>query len=778
LLVLRPSGVVFVWPPSGLVLGALVLVDRRLWPVILAGSTFGNAAADLQHGAGIGLAFVGATINAFEQALAATVVLRLSGPQMHFATLRDVGALVLGAAVISNSFTALLGAFVLQGYSQLSFWRGWVNWWAGDGMGMLVLAPVVLALTHAVRTRQRPSAATIAEGALVVAAVVTVAAFLLFGGGDSLSGLTSHAYIVFPLLMWAGFRLGAPGAAISMLALTGVVAWFAVNGALTLGTGPSELLGIYTYLSLASLSSLVPAAILSERAAAGRSLVESEGRFREIADFIDEAFFVADVTERKTLYVNKGWATIWGRPILDGYDPHIWFNSIHPDDRAAMSAAMQANAQGEPTTSVFRITRPDGEVRWLRGRAFPVKDEHGIVRRVAGVTADITELRHVEQRYIQAQKLEAVGRLASGVAHDFNNLLTVIIGEAGSFADSALTRESRDSLSAIKDAADRAAGLTRQLLSFSRRQIIEPRVFDLNVAVSDTSKMLRRLIGEHIGLDIRLAQQALGVLADRGQIEQIITNLAVNSRDAMPDGGTLIVTTEATNDEQLAFATDEGSQPPAMGWVALTVTDTGVGMSHEVLAHAFEPFFSTKGRTQGTGLGLATCYGIATQAGGRISISSTPGKGTSVRTLLPRVPVARSTTEPSSLPVQPHGTEHILLVEDDAAVRAITARLLTAQGYRVVEARDATSALHELSRAVKPLHLLLTDVVLPGVGGRELADIVTATRPEIKVLFVTGYTDDVVLKGKWSSDELAVLQKPFTSDQLGRRVRDVLDRKS
>jgi PAS domain S-box-containing protein len=779
LLTLRPAGVVFLWPPSGLVLGALVLLDRRLWPVVLAGSTLGNAAADFQHGASNGLALAGAVVNALEQVLAATVVLRVSGRDMRFATLRDVGALVLGAAVLSNALTAVLGSLVLRGYTHALFWRAWFNWWAGDGMGMLVLAPVVLTLTHAVRSRRRPSLSMVLEGALVLGAIVAIASLLLVGSGTAPRGLTSFAYLVFPLLIWAGIRFGAAGAAAGTLALTGVVAWYAVRGALPLSGGQAQVLEIYIYLSLASLSSLVPAAILSERAAATRSLLESEGRFREIADFIDEAFFVADVNERKTLYVNKGWSTIWGRPLQDGYDPLIWFEAIHPDDRALMAASMQTNAQGEATTNVFRILRPDGEVRWLRGRAFPVRDAEGVVRRVAGVTADITELREAEERFIQAQKLDAVGRLASGVAHDFNNLLTVIFGEADVVSDEvALPPQSRESITAIRRAAERAAGLTRQLLAFSRKQIIEPRVFDLNVAVSDTSKMLQRLIGEDIGLDIRLAREALGVLADRGQIEQVLTNLAVNARDAMPDGGSLTITTEAASDDVPRVESAANSQLPTLGWVAFTVADTGVGMTPDVLSHAFEPFFSTKGRAQGTGLGLATCYGIATQAGGRISISSTPGKGTAVRVLLPRVEVSSATTEPSSLPMQPRGSERILLVEDDTAVRTVTARLLAAQGYQVTQAKDATAALHELHRAQHSLHLMITDVVLPGISGRELADIVSKNWPETRILFVTGYTDDVVLKGKLISDELALLQKPFTSDALGRRVREVLDRKT
>lgn len=779
-LTLRPAGVVFLWPPSGLMLATLVLLDRRLWPFAAGGALLGNALADYQNGAGIGLAMAGSAVNAAEQILAATVLVRLGGRRMSLGALREVGALILGAVILSNGVTAMLGALVLKGYTKAAFARGWFSWWTGDGMGMLILAPVVLTWAHAIRRRERVSMGVAFEAVAVVLGVAVVTGLLLTPTASAASGLSSHAYVVFPLLIWAGIRLGPAVATTATLALAGVTAWFAVRAALPLaGAQSSQVLEVYTYLSLASLSSLVPAAVLSERSEAVRDLQASEGRFREIADLINEAFFVVDVIARRTLYVNPGWAAIWGRPMVDGYDPNVWFEAIHPEDRPAMASAMEANARGEATDNVFRIVRPDGAVRWLRGRAFPVRDASGAVRRVAGVTADITDLRDAEQRFVQAQKLEAVGRLAGGVAHDFNNLLTVILGETESVARGALSRENGESVSEIRRAAERAAALTRQLLAFSRRQIIEPRVFDLNGALTDTARMLERLIGEDVRLDMRVAAEPLGVVADPGQMEQLITNLAVNSRDAMPGGGTLILRTEAVfdPDDGARGMPDASVERPPLGWVALSVTDSGIGMSAETLAHAFEPFFTTKERGRGTGLGLSTCHGIVTHAGGRISISSVVGKGTTVRALFPRVAVSGATLSSSSPATEPHGTERILLVEDDLAVRKVTARMLGARGYRVLEAHDATAALHQL-HLVRPIDLLITDVVLPGVSGRELADIVRSTWPEIKVLFVTGYTDDVVLKGKLMSDNVALLQKPFTAEALGRRVREVLDRKA
>jgi CheY-like chemotaxis protein len=391
-----------------------------------------------------------------------------------------------------------------------------------------------------------------------------------------------------------------------------------------------------------------------------------------------------------------------------------------------------------------------------------VHDPSGAVYRVVGVTADVTDLRESEDRFHQAQKMEAVGRLAGGVAHDFNNLLTVILMETDVLDSTpGVAPEARESIGEVRRATQSAAALTRQLLAFSRRQIIEPRVFDLNAAVDDTSKMLRRLIGEDIRLDLRLAPGPLGVLADRGQIEQVLTNLAVNARDAMPRGGTLTVRTSV-----------EHSNP---GDITLEVSDTGGGMDAEVLAHAFEPFYTTKEMGRGTGLGLATCHGIVTQAGGRIEIISAIGVGTTVLVVLPRVELpAEPTAEPTATAF-PRGDESILLVEDETGVRQVTARILRAQGYQVLEARDGADALRQLAVHRTPVDLLLTDIILPGMSGRELAERIHDTRPEIPTLFASGYSDDVVLQERLIAHDAAFLPKPFTKESLVRRVRDLLD---
>jgi PAS domain S-box-containing protein len=765
LLTLRPAGVVFLWPPSGLMLGVLVLVDRRAWPALLVGSLVGNVGTDLQHGASIPLALAGSAANALEQLVGAHTLQRLCGRRVHLGSRRDVGAL-LTVIIGTNALTALVGAAVLVNYGTPTFWSAWFNWWTGDGMGMLIVTPVVLTWAHAVRTRDALTIRRAVEAAGSIAAVLVLAAYLLAPGDASVQALESHAYLVFPLVIWSGVRFGPWGSATAALALTFVAAWFGVQGDLPfdrVGRPPSaQVLEVYSYLALAAITSLIPAAILSERVDTERELRESESRFRQIAEYVNEAFFVVDLASRRTLYVSPSWATIWQRPLEEGYDPQLWFEAIHPDDRVAMQRAMEANARGEVTTTRFRIRRPDGSIRWLKGRAFPVHDPSGAVYRVVGVTADVTDLRESEDRFHQAQKMEAVGRLAGGVAHDFNNLLTVILMETDVLDSTpGVAPEARESIGEVRRATQSAAALTRQLLAFSRRQIIEPRVFDLNAAVDDTSKMLRRLIGEDIRLDARLAPGPLGVLADRGQIEQVLTNLAVNARDAMPRGGTLTVRTSV-----------EHSNP---GDVTLEVSDTGGGMDAEVLAHAFEPFYTTKEMGRGTGLGLATCHGIVTQAGGRIEIISAIGVGTTVLVVLPRVELpAEPTAEPTATAF-PRGDESILLVEDETGVRQVTARILRAQGYQVLEARDGADALRQLAVHRTPVDLLLTDIILPGMSGRELAERIHDTRPEIPTLFASGYSDDVVLQERLIAHDAAFLPKPFTKESLVRRVRDLLD---
>jgi PAS domain S-box-containing protein len=636
---IRPAGISVIWPPSGLMLAMLVLLDKRHWPAAVAGAFAGNVVADLQHHASLAVALEGSAVNSIEVMTAAWLLVRLAGPAISMGSLREVGALTIGAAVVSNAVTALLGAAFLRHVSGQPFWRAWFIWWAGDGMGMLIVAPAILTWAHVVRVRKRIRLGTAIEATLVFGTIGVVAHFLLLGEPGTTAALGDLPYLAFALLIWAGVRLGPSGAATATLILTCVVAWNAAHAAGPFGQdrqpAMSVVLEIYSYLALAGLSSLIPAAILRERARAEGKLSQSELRFRQMAEHIKEAFFVVDLETGRSLYTSPTWSEIWGRPIAEADDPAIWFEAIHPDDRAAMTASMTAVKNGESSTTVFRVLRPDGGTRWVRGRAFPVRDTSGAVYRLAGVAEDITELRQAEGRLAQAQKMEAVGRLAGGVAHDFNNLLTVVMSHSDFvLADLPAGDPRRDDVQAIRDAADSATALTRQLLIFSRQQVLQPRMVRLNELVSDTGKMLKRLIGENIALVTALDPDSGMVKVDGGQMEQVIVNLVVNARDAMPQGGRLVI--ETRNVERVDPAIDQ----PTLGagaYVMLAVTDTGVGMDAATQARIFEPFFTTKEPGKGTGIGLATVYGIVKQSGGHISVHSEPRAGTSFRIYLPRV---------------------------------------------------------------------------------------------------------------------------------------------
>ena len=402
--------------------------------------------------------------------------------------------------------------------------------------------------------------------------------------------------------------------------------------------------------------------------------------------------------------------------------------------------------------------------------------EDGQVVRVWGTQRDVTDQRHLEEQFRQAQKMEAVGQLAGGIAHDFNNLLTAILGNTQLLLRDLPPGDSmRGDVEEIRKASERAASLTRQLLAYSRRQMLQPEVLDLNVVVAELDKMLRRLIGENIALVTVLAPDLGRVRADPNQIEQVLVNLAVNARDAMVDGGGGTLTIETANvdlDETFTQA-HLGAKPGPHALLA--VTDTGTGMDATVRAHLFEPFFTTKEVGKGTGLGLATVYGIVKQSDGYISVHSEPGRGASFKIYLPRLATQRMTPTPSMKAGAAGGTETILVVEDEPAVLSLSQRALEAHGYVVLAASDATTALRLVERHGGTIHLLLTDVVMPGMSGRDLADQLAARRPGSRVLYMSGYPGDAVVQERELKPGSAFLQKPFSPDGLARKVRAVLD---
>jgi PAS domain S-box-containing protein len=441
------------------------------------------------------------------------------------------------------------------------------------------------------------------------------------------------------------------------------------------------------------------------------------------------------------------------------------------EDERTSQAAHQRALGGTATT--YDVRWRD---HWFRCHVAPLMDSRGQISGVIGAALEITESKQLEAQLIQAHKMESVGRLAGGIAHDFNNLLTSILG----YAELAAQRlevgpPPRQELEAIKEAGLRAADLTRQLLAFSRKQVLQARILDLNAVAKGFEQILRRTIGEHIDFRTVLQPELGSVLADRGQVEQILMNLVVNARDAMPSGGRLIVRTcDVQVDEALARQRP-GLQPGR--YVAMAVEDTGVGMDAATQAHLFEPFFTTKELGRGTGLGLSTVYGIVKQSGGHIAVESAPGKGSRFEVLFPRVE-AKAQNDTSSVPVLGcgRGTETVLVVEDELAVLDLACRILKSAGYSVLTARNGLEALEIVRGHSGPIDLLLTDVVMPRIAGPELARQFHALRPGSRVLYMSGYTGETVGRQGVLPEGVQLVEKPFTPDVLTARVRKTLDR--
>ncbi len=455
---------------------------------------------------------------------------------------------------------------------------------------------------------------------------------------------------------------------------------------------------------------------------------------------------------------------------------------IHPDDRASAAEAVgRAFATGLPTDAEWRTVWPDGTTHWITCRFQGFLDENGEPLRLTGINADHTERRQesearktLETQLQQSQKMEAFGQLAGGVAHDFNNLLTVINAYSTMVATSmAPDSDSAAMMTEIRKAGERAASLTRQMLAFSRQQVLEAKVLNINDVVIDVEKMLSRLIGEDVLLATVLSPTIGSVRVDPGQMEQVLMNLAVNARDAMPQGGRLTIeTSEVEFDE--SYVQSHREVTPGK-YVMVAMTDTGAGMTREVQARLFEPFFTTKGVGKGTGLGLAVAHGIVKQSGGSIGVYSEPGVGTTFKVYLPAVFEEQDVVATHRPARSPRGTETSLLVEDEAGVRDVATRVLQRYGYTVLTAPTGSAAIELMASAAPSVDLVVTDVVMPEMSGRSLAATLSTMRPELKVLFMSGYTDDAVVRHGVLQADVAFLQKPFTPSSLGNRVREVLD---
>ena len=753
-----------VWPPSGIALAALLILGNRIWPGIWLGAFLSNNWAALHQARGLGvLSFlasgIGIDTGSLLQALAgATLYRRFIGDRNPFDRFKHSFVFVmiafsmcLVAATIGVISLCLGGALPWED----AFAR-WGTWWIGDTAGVLVIASLILTIWHLGWpdwSRERW-----AEAALLLFASLLFAVALFVWWRPPPELRYPADLLLLPLIAWVAYRFTQREVSL----LVTIVLAIAVTGALH-GRGPyhgispwSSLPALESFIGILSLLSILISAAITERKAAGEALEASQHWLRESQRISRIGTYVLDLrtgdwTRSEVL------EEIFG--IGPGY-PHTregWTALLHADDRPGVLESLNdVIAGGREFQREFRIVRlRDGGIRCVLCGGEISFDARKTPIRLSGTVLDITERKNIEAQLLHSQKMESIGRLAGGVAHDFNNLLTVING----YADMVLNRiPANDQLypqiHEIRRAGDRAAELTQQLLAFSRKQLLQPKVLSLNDIVRDSDKMLRRLIGEDIELICVLDPSLRPVEADPGQLNQVIVNLAVNARDAMPGGGRLII--ETTN------------SGPA---VSLIVRDTGHGMEAGTLEHVFEPFFTTKGVGKGTGLGLATVYGIVRQSSGHISVVSEVGYGTTFTIRLPAIEGVAS--QNTSAQPMPGGKGNVLLVEDEESVRRLIATILEQNGYRVVVANDGEDALRVYEHCRHRIDLLISDVVMPGMRGTELAARLRELRPEMSVIFISGYTDSSISAQVGSAGSY-FLQKPFTADALLRVVNQAL----
>ena len=498
-------------------------------------------------------------------------------------------------------------------------------------------------------------------------------------------------------------------------------------------------------------------------------LKDRDKKFRLLFEDNPQPMWVFDLKSQAFLEVNAAAVALYGYSCEEFQGMKL---AAILGKEEARRFAQELNSPAKPASSIWRHRTKSGRLIEVETAAHEI--EYGGWKAGLAVLMDVTGRRQLEEQLRQSQKMEAVGMLAGGVAHDFNNLLTIIAGYSQLILNNLGPNDpNRHSAEQILKAGERATALTKQLLAFSRRQVLQPKVLDLNQLVKSLTAMLQRLIGEDIDLRLSLWHELGRVSADPGQLEQVLMNLVVNARDAMPKGGTLTVETQNVELDQNYAASHRNMMPGRH--VLLAVSDTGQGMDEATRARLFEPFFTTKAADKGTGLGLSTVFGIIRQSGGSVEVYSEPTKGTSIKVYLPRIDQPVSLEAEEAKRQTARGTETILLVEDDEMVRNLVRETLEREGYHLLDAADPTEARRIADNYKDAIHLLITDVVMPKVSGRELAEQLTKRRSDLKILYMSGYTDNAVVNGALLEKDVAFLQKPFTPATLTQKVRQVLE---
>ncbi len=766
-----------VWPPTGVAFAAIVLLGYRYWPGIFLGAFLANAATPIPLAAAAGIALG----NTLEALTAGYLLRRISGSRPHLEDLRHVRILVFQAAPVAALVSATIGtvSLLLAGVlTRAAIPAALAVWWAGDLLGALVVAPVFF--TWAIHPRAK-DARGILEVALLCLGTV-VAAELALGRFDGIRLLREieYTYLLFPFVVWAALRFGPRGASLMTLTVSGATVWHAVRGGgpFLATTTVETLFAVTCYLGAVAVTGLVlAAAVWWERDRVTRALRQSEEQLRLALDSARMGIWFWSV-ENNTLTWDETLRRLYGLAAeeqVTGYEGFL--SRVHPEDRGFVTESVRKALEGSGKLDYeFRIVLPDGKVRWIADQGEVRRGPNEQPAFMTGVCTDVTDRRAAEERLRQSHRMESVGRLAGGVAHETNNQMSVVLSAASFILQRPdMPEVVRTDVDYIRKAAERTAAVTSQLLAFSRRQVMRPAILDLNTVVTGWEPVLRRLMGEDCAVTLRLGSDTGPVKADPGQLEQVLLNLALNARDAMPRGGSLTVETFGTELTEEYARARPGILVRPGPYTVLAVSDTGHGMDKATLSRTFEPFFTTKGPGQGSGLGLSVVYGIVKQSDGYVWAYSELGQGTTFKIYLP-VTTESAAPRRISQPVARPGTgELVLVVEDEAPVRLMAKRALEEAGYQVVEAENGGEALELLAGRDGKIDLLLTDVVMPGIGGRELAAKVAELAPGIPVLFTSGYTDGEILRRGLLEPGAAFIQKPFTPNAIVRLVRQQLE---
>jgi PAS domain S-box-containing protein len=757
-----------VWPASGLALFFLLRHGVEFWPGVALGAflaTFvssGSVVHSLSTAAG----------NSLETVSALLLLRGAARFDSRMERARDVAALVVCAALgaCASALFGILGLHLAAIAPVEALPRiGW-KWALGHAMGMVAVTPFLLTFRSWRKERSLPGPCL--EASALFSLLILVGG-IAFWGGAGLFRQYDLEYLPFPFLVWAAFRFGAHGAASANLVTAGMAVLGTASGWAPFASGSSseDLLLTWSFVNVSAVTTLLLAAVVSQGRRAEGERHRSEARYRTLIEHATDGIFSTDAEGRLTDANSRG-CDMMGldRDVVLGLE---LTDLAEPRERDRVRSLVSRLPPGESAIWSWRVERPGG------GGGFPA--EVSVKRledgRLQAFVRDVTERLALEEQLNQSQKMEAVGLLAGGIAHDFNNLLTAIIGHS----DFALMRLPRDhavraDIEEVSKAASRAADLTRKLLAFARKQLVEPELLSVPDRVRSMENLLKRVLGEHIELSIQSEGEPWLVRVDPVQLEQVILNITINARDAMPNGGRLAL--ECRNTYWSGDGTNEASPGP---YAALVARDTGVGMEAETLSRVFEPFYTTKDRSQGTGLGLAVSYGIVKQAGGYIWATSEPGKGSTFHTLLPRASEAEALASEHEAGAPPSergsecGGETILLIEDEPLVRDLALEVLKSKSYRVLTASDGDEALSIAKSHPAEIHLTVTDVVLPAMSGKEVARRLRESRPGLKVLFMSGYAEEQVVHRGVVEEDVAFLAKPFTPAALTESVRRVLE---